>query len=44
MLYRPQMIEKITDADGNITWEFEPVIRNKLPYRQSGIDRTPCAR
>jgi len=30
-LYRPQLVEKITDIDGNAVMEFAPEIKNQLP-------------
>ncbi len=37
-LYTPQLIEKITDIDGNVTQPFAPKIRGKLPVSQKTLD------
>ncbi len=37
ILYRPQVIEKITDIDGNIIESFSPQVRGTLPISQSTL-------
>lgn len=37
-LYRPQLIEKITDIDGNVIQSFTPEVRGKLPVSQKTLD------
>jgi penicillin-binding protein 2 len=32
-LYRPQVVEKITDPDGKAAYTFKPVVRNQLPVK-----------
>jgi penicillin-binding protein 2 len=36
-LYRPQMIEKIVDVDGQSTFTFSPVVKGKLPISQTTL-------
>ena len=37
-LYTPQLIEKITDIDGNVLQSFTPAVRGKLPVSQKTLD------
>jgi len=37
-LYRPQLIDKITDIDGNVIQSFTPEVRGKLPVSQKTLD------
>lgn len=37
ILYRPQVIEKITDIDGNVIESFAPQVRGTLPISQSTL-------
>lgn len=32
-LYRPQVVEKITDPDGKADYTFQPIVRNQLPVK-----------
>jgi penicillin-binding protein 2 len=36
-LYRPQLIEKITDPDGKPIYSFAPVVRNQIPVSQENL-------
>ena len=37
-LYRPQIIEKIADLDGNVISSFSPEVRGTLPISQTTLD------
>jgi penicillin-binding protein 2 len=36
-LYRPQIIDKITTANGETTYQFQPEVRNKLPVSSQNL-------
>ena len=38
ILYRPQVIEKITDIDGNVIESFSPQVRGTLPISKSTLE------
>ncbi len=38
ILYRPQVIEKITDIDGNVIESFAPQVRGNLPISQKTLE------
>lgn len=38
ILYRPQVIEKITDIDGNVIESFAPQVRGNLPISKSTLE------
>ncbi|KAF0107564.1 MAG: penicillin-binding protein 2 [Anaerolineaceae bacterium] len=36
-LYRPQLVEKITAADGTVTFSFQPEVRGTLPVSEANL-------
>ncbi|HHY88391.1 MAG TPA: hypothetical protein GYA06_05690 [Chloroflexi bacterium] len=36
-LYRPQVVERIADPDGNAIYEFEPEVRGQLPVSEENL-------
>jgi penicillin-binding protein 2 len=36
-LYRPQIVEKITDPDGKAVFTFQPIARNQLPVKPENL-------
>lgn len=36
-LYRPQLVEKITDIDGNVVMQLEPEVKNSIPVTQDNL-------
>lgn len=37
-LYQPQLVEKIVDPNGNMTYEFAPIEKNKLPISAENME------